>query len=78
MYQILTAGNMFPVTLHCEKDPIKKHLCSCCSAAHNFLSVLGQANASPNHDQAVHLYLANLLPDLENTAVLSTYELSDS
>lgn len=31
----------------------------------------------PITDQAVHLYLANLLPDLENAVVLGTYELFD-
>lgn len=49
MYQVLTAGNVFPERLHCVRDPIKKHTSSCCCVAHNYLPILGQVNASADH-----------------------------
>lgn len=52
MYQItdqITAGNEFPVRLHCERDPVKKNTCFCFCVEHNFLPALGQANASADY-----------------------------
>lgn len=49
MYRIFTAGNVFPVRSHCERDLMKKNICSCFCVAHNFLCALGQANASTGY-----------------------------